>query len=440
MTEKQDAARSSRLSWAARRPLLAGWIAILVLVGGFGTWAILSQITGAVIAMGQIEVDQNRQVVQHLDGGVVAEILVQEGDTVAAGDMLIRLDAEALQSELAVVEGQLLEVLARRARFEAERDGAETLTFNPMLQETANPVSPELMEGQSRLHEARRTTSAQEKEQLARRRDQIGDQIDGIRAQQIATEAQLDLIREELVNQQTLLDRGLAQAGPVLGLRREEANLLGRMGELSASVAQAEGRITEIDIEILRIDSTFREEAITRLRDLQFNEIELSERRRALLLRLDRLDIRSPVSGVIYDLQVFGPRSVIRPAEPVLFIVPQDRPLIITAQIEPIHIDQVFVDQDVVLRFSAFDQRRTPELTGHVTQISADAFTDQNSRISFYRAQIVLDEGEAAKLPEDMTLIPGMPVEAFIRTDERSPMDFLLKPLTDYFAKAFRES
>jgi len=209
---------------------------------------------------------------------------------------------------------------------------------------------------------------------------------------------------------------------------------------LSASVAQAEGRITEIDIEILRIDSTFREEAITRLRDLQFNEIELSERRRALLLRLDRLDIRSPVSGVIYDLQVFGPRSVIRPAEPVLFIVPQDRPLIITAQIEPIHIDQVFVDQDVVLRFSAFDQRRTPELTGHVTQISADAFTDQNSRISFYRAQIVLDEGEAAKLPEDMTLIPGMPVEAFIRTDERSPMDFLLKPLTDYFAKAFRES
>ena len=426
--------------WTAAKPLLAGGIGLLILVGGFGTWATLSQITGAVIASGQIEVEQNRQVVQHLDGGVVAEIIVQEGNSVSAGDLLIRLDAEALQSELAVVEGQLLEVLARRARFEAERDGAETLDFDTLLRETDNPVAPELMEGQSRLHEARRTTSAQEKEQLARRREQIGDQIDGIRAQQTATEAQLELIRVELDNQQILLDRGLAQAGPVLQLRREEANLLGRMGELTATAAQAEGRITEIDIEILRIDSTFREEAITRLRDLQFNEIELSERRRALILRLERLDIRAPVSGVIYGLQVFGPRSVIRPAEPVLYIVPQDRPLIITAQIEPIHIDQVFVDQDVVLRFSAFDQRRTPELTGHVTQISADAFTDQTSRISFYRAQIVLDDGEAEKLPDDMTLIPGMPVEAFIRTDERSPMDFLLKPLSDYFAKAFRES
>lgn len=426
--------------WRASSPLVLGGLALLVLVGGFGTWAVFSQITGAVIASGQIEVEQNRQVVQHLDGGVVAEILVREGDTVAEGDLLIRLDAEALQSELAVVEGQLLEVLARRARFEAERDGAETLSFAALLLETDNPVAPELMDGQSKLHEARRTTSAQEKEQLARRRDQIGDQIDGIRAQQGAITRQLTLIAEELSNRQQLLDRGLAQAGPVLELRREEANLLGRMGELTASAAQAEGRITEIDIEILRIDSTFREDAITRLRDLQFNEIELSERRRALILRLERLDIRAPVSGIVYGLQVFGPRTVVRPAEPVLYVVPQDRPLIITAQIEPIHIDQVFVDQDVMLRFSAFDQRRTPELHGHVTLVSADAFTDQNSRISFYRAQIMLNEGEAEKLPEDMVLIPGMPVEAFIRTDVRSPMDFLLKPLTDYFAKAFRES
>ncbi len=197
--------------------------------------------------------------------------------------------------------------------------------------------------------------------------------------------------------------------------------------------------MTEIDIEILRIDSARREEAITRLRDLQYNEIELSEKRRALTTRLDRLDIRAPVSGVVYGMQVFAPRSVIRPAEPVLFLVPQDRPLVIATQVEPMHIDQVFLGQEVALRFSAFDQRRTPEIFGHVTQISADAFQDQSSQISYYRAEIVLNDGEAARLPDDMTLIPGMPVEAFISTDERSPLDYLVKPMADYFAKVFRE-
>lgn len=435
----QNRAETAR-RWSTRRAILTGGLTLLVLVGGLGTWSVLTRLTGAVIAMGQIGVEQNRQIVQHPDGGVVSEILVREGDTVAEGDLLIRLDSEALSSELAVVEGQLFEVLARKARMEAERDGAEGLQFNPLLTESANPVVPELIEGQLRLHEARRETNFQQKEQLARRREQIGDQIDGISAQQAATRTQLDLIGQELASQQSLLDRGLAQASAVLNLKREEANLMGRLGELTATSAQAEGRITEIDIEILRIDTDLREEAITRLRDLQFNEIELSERRRALLTRLDRLDVRAPVSGIVYDMQIFAPRSVVRPAEPVMFLVPQDRALVITAQIEPIHIDQVFVGQEVELRFSAFDQRQTPELTGHVVTISPDAFTDQTSRMSFYRAQIMLNDGEAAKLPAGMAMIPGMPVEAFIRTGERSPLTFLMKPLMDYLAKAFRES
>ena len=426
--------------WSAWRALWTGGLALLLLVGGLGTWAVTSQITGAVIASGQIEVEQNRQVVQHLDGGVVAAILVKEGDSVAEGDLLIRLDDEVLRSELAVVEGQLLEVLARRARFEAERDGAADLAFNPLLTSGEYPIALELMDGQVRLHQARLETAFQQKEQLQRRREQIGDQIDGIVAQQGAVRQQLALIATELEAQQQLLDRGLAQASRVLELQREQANLSGRGGELTANVAQAEGRITEIDIEILRIDTDSREEAITRLRDLQFNEIELSERRRSLLSQLARLEVRAPVAGIVYGMLVFAPRSVLRPADPLLYLVPQDRPLVITAQVLPINIDQIFVDQEVQLRFSAFDQRRTPELVGRVTTISADSFTDQNSRLSFYRAQIVLNDGEADKLPAGMTLIPGMPVEAFIRTGERTPLDFLLKPLTDYFAKAFRES
>ncbi|SDE70439.1 HlyD family type I secretion periplasmic adaptor subunit [Limimaricola pyoseonensis] len=426
-------------AWSAAGPLIAGFLALVVLLGGFGSWAALSQISGAVVASGRIEVDQNRQVVQHPDGGVVEEILVDEGDEVEAGELLIRLDSETLRSELAVVEGQLLEVLARRARLEAERDDADELQFDQLLRETENPVAPELMEGQRRLNEARRESEAQQAEQLARQREQIEDQIVGIEAQQEATDRQLELVEEELADQKSLLDRGLAQATRVIGLQREQANLLGRVGELKASVAQARGRVSELEIEILRLASTRRQEAISQLRDLQFNEIELSNRRRQLLTQLDRLDIRAPVGGVVYGLEVFTPRSVIRAAEPVMYIVPQDRPLVISSQVLPTDIDQLFVGQEVVLRLPAFDQRRTPELTGEVVQISADAFQEEGSPVSYYRAEIRLAENEAERLPEDMTLIPGMPVEAFIRTGERTPLAYLVKPLADYFAKAFRE-
>ena len=146
------------------------------------------------------------------------------------------------------------------------------------------------------------------------------------------------------------------------------------------------------------------------------------------------------MSGIVYGLQVFAEQSVIRAADPVMFLIPQDRPLVIATQVQVVDIDQIFVGQDVTLRFSAFDQRRTPELTGKVTLISADAFQNETSGLSFYRAEVEVNEGQMERLPPDMTLIPGMPVEAFVRTADRSPMDYLIKPLSDYFTKAFRES
>jgi HlyD family type I secretion membrane fusion protein len=424
--------------WSTRGPMTAGLLALVLLVGGFGTWAVMAQITGAVITSGQIEVDRNRQVIQHPDGGVVAEILVDEGDTVAAGDLLIKLDATTLQSELAIVEGQLFELMARRGRLEAERDGIETLTFDPILM--AAPTGSELMEGQRRLFDARLESTKRATEQLDQQRAQIASQLDGISAQQTALDTQKTLISQELGDQQKLLDQKLVQASRVMGLQREEANLLGRVGELTASAAQAAERMTEIDIQVLTLTTTRREESITRLRDLQYNELELSERRRTLVRQLDRLDIRAPVSGVVYGLQVFAEQSVIRPADPVMFLVPQDRPLVIATKVRPVDIDQIHLGQDVILRFSAFDQRRTPELHGKVTLVSADIFQDEATGMAFYQAEIQLNEGEATRLPEDMVLIPGMPVEAFVRTADRSPMDYLLKPLADYFSKAFRES
>ena len=428
--------------WSATRPVIIGFLGLLLLFGGFGTWAVKTQIAGAIVASGRIEVDRNRQIVQHEKGGVVAVIVVDEGDSVAAGDLLIQLDPQALASQLAIVEGQLFELMARRGRLEAQRDETDAVVFDEELiaAGAANPDLQELMDGQGNLFEARRASVAQEIDQLGKRRDQIGSQIIGVEAQEAALTRQLELIEQELVGQQSLLDRGLAQVSTVLALQREQARLRGQIGELSASKAQSQGRATEIDIEILKLGTAGREEAITRLRDLRYRELELVEQRSALKSEIDQLDIRAPVSGIVYAMQVQTPRSVVRAAEPLLYLVPQDRPLVIAARVSPTNIDQIAVGQQVNLRMSALDQRTTPELVGQVMQISADAIEEQQTGQSYFRAEITLNPGEMEKLADGITLLPGMPVEAFIRTGDRSPMAYLIKPMADYFARAFRES
>ncbi len=428
--------------WSARQPLIIGFLGLLILVGGFGSWAALSNISGAIVASGQIEVDRNRQVVQHPDGGVVEGIMVDEGDFVEKDTVLLKLDPIHLQAQLTSVEAQLFEIVARRGRLEAERDRLDSIVFDPMVIEAAQtqPNVQGLVDGQVRLFEARSVSLTKETDQLTKRRGQIENQVEGIDAQLASVGKQLELINKELADQQDLLDKGLAQASRVLALQREEARLSGQIGELTATRAQAEGRITEIDIEILKFESRLREEAITNLRDLQYRELELLEQQRTAREKLNRLDIKAPVSGVVYGLSVYAPRSVIRPADPVMYLVPQDRPLIIATQVQPIHIDKVYVGQEVNLRFTALDQRTTPELKGRVVQVSADAFRDQVTQVNYYRAEVALSEGELDKLPENTTLIPGMPVEAFIRTEDRSPLTYLVKPFTDYFAQAFRES
>jgi len=426
--------------WPVRKPVLIGLVTLFLLIGCFGAWSVMTTITGAIVATGRIEVEQNRQIVQHPDGGVVASIHVTESQAVRAGDLLLRLDGAAIKSELAIVEGQFFEILARRARLEAERDDRTAITFAPELREVAKTRADvaELIDGQRRLFDARRDTIAQQVDQMSKRSGQIDSQITGVNAQAKALVLQLDLINQELVSQQDLLAKGLAQASRVLALQRETARLDGQVGELAATRAQSEGRMTEIEIEVLTLAATRREEANTQLRDIGFRELELAERRRALMESIARLDILAPVSGIVLGLQVTTPRAVLRPADPLLYLIPQDRPLVIAAQVQPFHIDQVTVGQPVRLVFSAFPSRTTPELSGHITLISADALTDQRTQISYYRAEIVPDDGEIEKL-NGLTLIPGMPVEAFIRTEERTPLAYLLKPFTDYFARAFRE-
>ncbi|MEM6408809.1 MAG: HlyD family type I secretion periplasmic adaptor subunit [Pseudomonadota bacterium] len=432
---------ASAQKWPVKWQVTIGVTALVILLAGFGSWGVMANIAGAIIASGKIEVEQNRQVIQHPDGGVLAEVKVSEGAQVERGQTLVVLEGRQLRSQLNVVEAQLFEILARIGRLTAERDDAAAISLHPVLQEAIaeKPALSSLIDGQERLFQTRVNAKNQALEQLEKRKSQIANQIDGLNAQTAALLSQLDLLAEELAAQQALLDRGLAQAARVLALKREDAGLRGRLGELEALKAESAGRITEADLEILRLRTQREEDAITQLRDLEARAAELLEQRLSLEDRLSRLVITAPVSGLVFGLTVFAERTVIRPADPLLYIVPQDRPLVITGQIDPVHVDEVFLGQDVTLHFSTFDARTTPEVFGKVSTISGDVFTDQVTGFSYYRVEMVLNEGEVARLGE-VALVPGMPVDAFIQTGERAPLTYLVKPLTDYFKKAFRET
>lgn len=427
-------------NWSATRPLFWGFLTLALLIGGLGAWSVLTNLAGAIVAPGQIEVAQNRQIVQHVDGGVVAEILVTEGAEVAAGDVLLRLDGSELQSELTIVENQLHELSARRARLEAERDDAQTVTFPDDLVQAAavRPDVAEMVDGQASLFAAHRETLAQAIDQRRKRISQIGSQVEGIEAQQKAVETQVALLGAELEAQRGLLAKGLTQGTRVSAIERELAEVQGRVGELTAAQAEAAGRITEIEIEIRGLATQLRETAEAELRDVAARELELSERQRALAERIGRLDIRAPAAGLVFGLQVTTPRSVIRPADPLMFIVPQDRPLLVAVRVPATHVDEVHLGQQVRLVFSSLPSRTTPEVNGNVTLVSADALTDDRTGMTFYRAEIAIDLSSLRDL--GMAVVPGMPVDAFIRTVDRTPLSYLLKPFTDYFRNAFRET
>ncbi|MEM9736254.1 MAG: HlyD family type I secretion periplasmic adaptor subunit [Pseudomonadota bacterium] len=426
--------------WSGRGFIRFGMVCVLLLAGGLGGWSATAKLAGAVIANGQLRVEAQRQVVQHLDGGVVGQINVKHGDVVEGGEILIRLDDTTLLSELAVLESQLFEIMARRGRLLAEQADLNEISFDPELLEAAQtrPEVKTLLDGQIGLFRARQQTMASEMAVMGERELQISEQIGGAEAEIEALGDQADLIEDELVGMRELLRKGLAQKNRVLSLEREAARLKGELGQMVAQNAQLKGQISEIKIETLRLQDSRREEAITQERELGYRELELKERRIALREQLNRLEIRAPRPGVVHDMTVFALKSVVRPAEPVLYIVPSDTGMLVEAQVEPLNRDQVQPSQDVVLRFSAFNTRTTPELFGKVSRVSSDTLIDEASGMAYFSAEVVLNEGEIEKL-EGQELVAGMPVEVYIQTGERTPFNYLVRPVTDYFAKALRE-
>jgi HlyD family secretion protein len=424
--------------WSFRPFVLLGFATVALLVVGLGGWGAMARISGAVIASGSVEVEGNRQVVQHPVGGVVTEILARDGDKVAAGQVLLRLEGDSQRAEFRTVEGQLFELVARQNRLEALRDGNDTIVFDDeLLARGQEPEIVELMAAQVQQFEASHDTLTKERSQLTERASQIEKQIEGLDFQLAAIRKQVGLTEEELVAQETLMSQGLTQLTRVLSLRRDLAQLEGTQGATEAAVAENRAKIAEIDLEKLKLENKQRDDAIAELREIEFREIELRSRRTALGEEIARLDVRAPVDGIVYGSTAETLRGVVRAAEPILYIVPQEVNLIARAQIEASKIDQVHPGQAASLHFSAFD-RSTPVVEGTVTKVSADIFRDERTGHSYYRADIALDDNVLAEL-EGRRLVPGMPVEAFIATSERTALGYFVKPLADYFNRAFRE-
>lgn len=426
--------------WSATRPLMIGFVSLLFLILGVGLWSITTQIAGAVIASGSIQVKVNRQVIQHPTGGVVGEVLVSEGDSVKAGDVVIRFDDSELKSELAIIESQYFELLARKALFQAERNDDLNLKYETELVTKAERSTDiqKLMDGQSSFFHARKASLEKQKQQLAEQTVQLNNQVKGVEAQSIASQLQLELLEEELVDTQFLFDKGLAQASRVLALRREQARIAGQVGSLTADLGRLRAAISGVNIQVLQLDTERHTSAIENLRGIGYRILELAERRVAIKQKLSRLEARAPMSGIVHDNQVFALQSVVEPAQPMMYIIPNETPLVIQAQVDVIHVDQVYVGQDATLNFATFSQNTTPQIFGTVTKLSADIFTDQVTGLNYYQIELIPKKTELAKL-DNLELLPGMPVEAFLKTDERSAFTYLVKPVTDYFNKAFRE-
>lgn len=422
-----------------RRHIVFGLAAVMLIAGGIGGWAATTEISGALIAPGSVVVESNAKKVQHPTGGVVGEIAVTNGMSVTAGDILVRLDETMTRANLKIVSKTLDEMTTRRARLRAERDGASEMSWPSAFNERRQDEGIiELMADEQRLFELRSTTRLGQKRQLRERIAQLREEANGIVAQQAAKSQELVLVNNELEGVRELWSKQLIQMNRLTALEREAARLDGERAQLLAAAAQGRGKISEIELQITQIDRELASEVGRELREIDGKAGEYAERKVAAEDQLRRIDIRAPISGTVHELNVHTVGGVISAGEQLMLIVPASERLSVEVRVSPQDIDQVRVGQTAALRFSAFSQRTTPEINGTVSRVSADVTTEQRTGITYYTARIAIGPDELARLG-DVRLVPGMPVEAFIKTAERTVGSYLTKPLFDQVARAFRE-
>ncbi|MGO7087876.1 HlyD family type I secretion periplasmic adaptor subunit [Rhizobium leguminosarum] len=411
----------------------------LALVCGIGGWAATTELSSAVIGEGVIVVDGDVKKVQHLTGGIVSELLVAENDHVTAGQVLIRLDGTTTRANLSIVESTLAQLYARRARLKAERIGADSFEVEENISDLTSSTSAEkLLDGEQKLFDSRRTALIGMKSQLASRKDQLGEQVKGLVVQINATNDALGLIEQELEGIDTLYKKGLVTLQRLNTLKRARADLQGNSGQEIAAKAEAEGKAIEIDRQSIQLDEDRRSEIAKDLTDVEAQIAEYEERRGTALDQLHRLDITAPLTGRVHELSVHTVNGVIDPGQTLMLVVPENNELTVEAKVATRDIDQVHVGQSVDVRFSAFDQRTTPDVSGEITSIAPDIVKDERTGISYYPLR-VKPKAESIARMKTIKLYPGMPAEVFIKIGDRTVISYLTKPLTDQMQHVFRQ-
>ncbi len=422
------------------RHALWGTVSIAALVGALGYWAATTPLSGSVVAAGSVVADGGARRVQHQEGGIVSAILVRNEDAVRQGQVLLNLDATSVLANLSVIEAQLGEAYVRQARLAAERDGTGQISWTGKLDTLPDAArNHALLEAEEQLRTARAATKASQIAQLEEQAAQLGNEVDGLEAQRDAAADEIAIVSKQLDGLEGLLDRGLVEATRVTELQRQLVRIRADNARLTTEIARTKGAIAEKHLQIAQLEDAFQSEVLTQLQEVGQAIAELEQQRIAARDRLDRLTIRAPITGVVHESLVRTIGGVVSPGETLMQIVPQDERLMMDVRVDPVDIDKLAVEQIVRLRFTSFNARETPELQAKVTRISPDLTRDADSGAQFYQVRVGLEQGELDSLPDGARLIPGMPVDAFFTTGERTALDYLVKPFTDQLTLAFRE-
>ena len=422
-----------------KTPLRVGaFLFVAVFLGG-AAWLSFSRLAGAVVAPGAVGVVGMPKTIEHLDGGIVASVAVEVGDAVEAGDTLVVLDDTLLRANLEIYRNRLREGLARAARLQSERDGTDAIAWRDEVL-NALDIAPDaaVKAGQARLFDARRATRQGQIDQLREQSAQHRSQLQGVDSMQASQRRQQDLLLAEYASMKSLSDQGYAPRNRVTTMERDVEAAAGRIGELDAEKARIRKAMSETEIQSLQVEREFQQLVLTELRQVDTEVADLIQQIGATREQLSRIEVRAPVSGIVHDLSVFTIGGVVAPGEPIMQIIPQDEALAFEVRVEPQFIDALYPGQDAKVRFPTLDQARTPELSAVVDVVSPSSLYDEATGLSFYQVRLAVTERELAKLP-GQALLPGMPIEAYVQTGERSALSYLVKPLTDQAARAMRE-
>ncbi len=417
----------------------AGYAVIFLGLGIFGTWAATAPLASGVVAGGTVSVESNRKTIQHLEGGIISEILVKDGEVVEAGDVLMRLDPTQAQGNYAVLQGRFILLQATEARLLAESVDAPELVWPAALKDENAEAVKAATDLQSTLFQDRKRTKDGQTAIMKARIEQLNEAVRGLQQQLGSVDQQLESMQSEIDRLTSGQEKGVIGKNQLSQMTRGFLNLKGEQGEIAAEIAKLRQTISETELQIVQIRQEFIERAGSELRDIRDQLAEVTERRNVALNVLDRTTVVAPVRGIVQNVRVHTKQGVIRPAEPILDIIPLDDDLIVNAKIRPIDIDSVHVDSEVEVRFSAFSSRTTPAIFGRLTVLSQDVIQpEQEQQEPYYLARIEVDDKDVP-LEIRGRLLPGMPADVIVATGDRTFADYILKPLVDSFHKGMRE-